>query len=64
METPVNDDDGRGGGGDGGNIVLNIITIHIEIIWLHLIRKWVYMAHSFVITEPCNICKQLWHVPE
>jgi hypothetical protein len=32
METPVNDDDGRGGGGDGGNIVLNIITIHIEII--------------------------------
>lgn len=56
METPMNDDSDDGsGGGDGGNIVLNIMTIHIEWIW-HLVRKWVYMAHSFVATEPCNIC--------
>jgi len=31
METPMNDDSDDGsGGGDGGNIVLNIMTIHIE----------------------------------
>lgn len=63
METPMNDDSDDGNGG-GGNTVLNIITIHVEMIWLHLIRKWVYLAHSFVITEPCNICLQLWHVLE
>lgn len=33
METPMNDDSDDGnGGGDGGNTVFNIITIHIEII--------------------------------
>jgi len=31
METPMNDDSDDGNGG-GGNTVLNIITIHVEMI--------------------------------
>lgn len=61
METPVNDDSDNG---VGGNILSLLYRNNSYRIWLHMIRKWIYMAHSFVITETCNICIQLWYVPE
>jgi len=59
METPMNDDSDDGnGGGDGGNTVLNHNNSYRNKMTT-FDQKMSFMAHSFVITEPCNICIQL-----